>query len=194
MVKLGVWMASVDLKDAYYSVPIDKEYQKYLKSLWQYPLKFIAMPNGYGPAIRAFTKLMKPPFSFLISEGYLSVIYVDNCYLQGDLFTKCAENVIRTIDILENLGFYIKMEKLEITPKQQITLLGVIIDSLLITITLTNEKKQKNLKLCTAGRLAHTLTIKELAKLIGNLIDSMEAVPYGRLFIGNLKEKKSNQR
>ena len=60
------------------------------------------MPNGYGPALRAFTKLMKPPFSFLRSEEYLSVIYVDNCYLQGDSFTKCAENVIRTIYILES--------------------------------------------------------------------------------------------
>ena len=45
------------------------------------------MPNGYGPAMRAFTKLMKPPFSFLRSEGYLSVIYVDDCYLQGDSLT-----------------------------------------------------------------------------------------------------------
>ena len=143
MVKSGVWMASVDLKDAYYSVPINKDYQTYLKFLWEYPLKFIVIPNGYGPAMRAFTKLMKP-FSFLRSEGYLSVIYVDNCYLQGDSFTKCAENVIRTIDILESLGFYIKMEKSEIIPKQQITFLGVITDSLHMTITLTNEKKQKN--------------------------------------------------
>ena len=128
MVKSGVWMASVDLKDAYYSVPIDQEYQN--KFLWEYPLKFIVVPNGYELAMRAFTKLMKPPFSFLRSEGYLSVIYVDDCYLQGDSFTKCAKNVIRTIDILESLGFYIKMEKSEIIPKQQITFLGVIIDSL----------------------------------------------------------------
>ena len=28
MVKSGVWMASVDLKDAYYSVLIHEEYQK----------------------------------------------------------------------------------------------------------------------------------------------------------------------
>ena len=111
MVKSGVWIASVDLKDAYYSVPINKEYQKYLEFLWEYPLKFIVMPNGYGPAMRAFTKLMKPPFSFLRSVGYLSVVYVDDCYLQGDSFTKCPENVIRTIDILESLGFYIKIEK-----------------------------------------------------------------------------------
>ena len=72
----------------------------YLKFLWKYPPKFLAMPNSYGPAIRAFTKLMKPPFSFLKSEGYLSVIYVENCYLPGNLFTKCAENVIKTAKIV----------------------------------------------------------------------------------------------
>ena len=55
-------------------------------------------------------------------------------------------------------------------------------DSSHMTVTLTIEKKQKFLNLCTAATLAHTLTIRELAKLIGNLIASMEAVPYGRLF------------
>ena len=133
--------------------------------------------------MRTFPKLMKPPFSFLRSEGYLSVIYVDDCYLQGDLFAKCAENVIRTIDILESLGFYIKTEKSEIMPKRQVTFLGVIIDSLHMAITLINEKKQKLLKLCTATRLAHTFTIRELAKLIGNLVAFMEALSYGRLLI-----------
>ena len=88
MVKSGVWMASVVLKAAYYSLPIHEEYQKYLKFLWECRLKFIVMPNGYGPATRAFTKLMKPPVSLLRSEGYLSVIYVEDCYLQGDSFTK----------------------------------------------------------------------------------------------------------
>ena len=100
--------------------------------------------------------------------------------------------MIRPIDILESLGFYIKMEKSEIIPKQQITFLGVIIDSLHMTVTLTNEKKQKKLKLCTAARLAHTLTIKELVKLIGNFVAPMEAVPYRRLFYRQLeREKKS---
>ena len=47
MVKSGIWMASVDLKDVYYSVRIHEEYKKCLKFLWLYPLKFIAMPNGY---------------------------------------------------------------------------------------------------------------------------------------------------
>ena len=146
------------------------------------------MPNGYGPAMRAFTKLMKPPISFLSSEGYLPVIYVDGCYLQSASLTKCGENVLRTIDILECLGFYIKIEKSEIIPKQQITFLEIIIDYLHMTIT--NEKKQKKLKLCTAARLANTLTIRELTKLIGNLVASMEAVPWGKLFYRQLEREK----
>ena len=72
------------------------------------------MPNGYGPVMRAFTKLMKPLFSFQRSEAYLSVIYVADCYLQGDSFTKCADNVRRTIETLESLGFGIKKIRINI--------------------------------------------------------------------------------
>ena len=129
---------------------------------------------------------MKLPFSFLRSEIHLSVIYVDDCYLQRDSFLNCTENVIRTIEILDSLGFYIKISKSEIMPKQQISFLEVIIDSFHMTITLTNEKKQKILNLSTAARLAHTL-IRKLAKLIENLVASMEAVPYGRLFYRKLE-------
>ena len=138
-------MASVDLKDTYCSVPIHEAFQKYLKFIRRYPLKFIAMPNGYGPAMRAFTKLLKPPFAFLRSksEVYFSVIYVNDFDLPGDSFTKCADNVVQAIEILEGLGFYVKIDKPEIISKLQITFLVFIIDSLQMTIEQTIEKKQK---------------------------------------------------
>ena len=44
-----------------------------------------------------------------------------------------------------------------------------------MTITLTIEKKPKILNLRTAAGLAHTLTIRELARLIGNLVAFIEA-------------------
>ena len=59
-----------------------------------------------------------------------------------------------------------------------------------MTIKLTIEKKQRVLNLCTAARLAHTLTIRELAKLIGNLVASMEAIPYGKLFYRQFERDK----
>ena len=44
--------------------------------------------------------------------------------------------------------------------------------------------------LCTAARSAHVLTIRELAKLLGNLVASMEVVLYGRLFYRQLERDK----
>ena len=46
------------------------------------------------------------------------------------------------------------------------------------------------MNLCTATRLTHTLTIRELAKLIGNLAASLEAALYGRLFYRQLERDK----
>ena len=44
-------------------------------------------------------------FFFFRSEEYLSVIYVYDCYLQDDLFRKCAKNVIRTGEVLDSMRF-----------------------------------------------------------------------------------------
>ena len=69
-------------------------------------------------------------------------------------------------------------------------ILGVVIDSFHMTITLIIEKKQKILNLSTAARLGHILTIRDLAKLIGNFVTSMEATPYGRIFYRQLEKDK----
>ena len=35
LIKPYVWMASVDLKDAFFSIPVHPEYQKYFKFYWK---------------------------------------------------------------------------------------------------------------------------------------------------------------
>ena len=62
-----------------------------------------------------------------------------------------------------------------------------------MTKILKIKKKQKKLNFSTAARLAHTLAIRELTKLIGNLVASIEAILYGRRFYRQLeKEVKLN--
>ena len=61
IIKPNVWMASVDLQDAFYSIPVHEDYQKYFKFFWKDKFYvFKGMPNGYGPAMRLFTKVLKP--------------------------------------------------------------------------------------------------------------------------------------
>ena len=70
VIRPDAYMATVDLKDAFYSIAIHPDHQKYLKFYFhnQYCV-FTSMPNGYGPAIRIFTKITKPPFSVLRQSG-----------------------------------------------------------------------------------------------------------------------------
>ena len=51
LIKPGVYMASIDLKDAFYSVPVHKNHQAYLTFFEDEYLEFVCMPSGYGPAI-----------------------------------------------------------------------------------------------------------------------------------------------
>ena len=62
----GCYFGSVDLKDAYYSIPIHENYQKYLKLFWKEEYyQYIVLPNGFSPAVRVFTKILTPPFKYL---------------------------------------------------------------------------------------------------------------------------------
>ena len=66
-------MASIDLRDAYFSVPIDKEHQKYLKFFSRGTLyQFTCLAQGLSSAPCLFTKLMKPVFSYLRELGHIS--------------------------------------------------------------------------------------------------------------------------
>ena len=59
IIQSNCWMASVELKDAFYNVPIHNDHQKYLKFQWLEKLyKFLEMPNGYSKAMHVFTKIL----------------------------------------------------------------------------------------------------------------------------------------
>ena len=128
IIRRNVYMSSIDLKDAFFSVPIHSTHQKYLKFTFDNLFQFTCMPNGYGSAMRVFTKISRVPFGHLRSLGHNSVVYVDDSYLQGDTYQACLDNILDTIKLLElELGFVIPTEKSVLTPNQTIVYLGFII-------------------------------------------------------------------
>ena len=190
MIKPNVWMASVDLKDAYFSVPINEKHQNFFKFMWKVPYKFLGMPNGYGPAMLKFTKIMKPPFSFLRKKGHQSVVFVDDSYLQSDTYHECEKNITDTVQLLISLGFTIHAEKSVLVPKQEIIFLGFVINSVKMTLTLTEEKKQKIKEMCEFTLNSKKLTIRHIASLLGNFTAAIEAVPYSKLHYRSIECSK----
>ena len=82
MITPNCWMASIDLKDAYYSVKVHPSFQRYLKFKFQGNLyAYTVYPNGLASCPRQFTKLLKPPISLLRSRGHILSSYIDDIYI-----------------------------------------------------------------------------------------------------------------
>lgn len=75
----GCFMASLDLQDAYFLIPIHKDSRKYLRFMWKDCLfEYVCLPFGLNIAPWLFTKITKPITSSLRKEGLTSVVYLDD--------------------------------------------------------------------------------------------------------------------
>ena len=186
----NVYMISIDLKDAFFSVPIHSTHQKYFKFTFDDLFQFTCMPNGYGPAIRFFTKISKASFGHLRSLGHNSVVYVDDSYLQGETYQVCLDNISDTIKLLRELGFVIHTEKSVLIPSQTIVFLGFIISSKNMKLSLTDEKKNKTKTILTDCLYKYKIPLRELARILGNIVTSFPAVTYGPLHHRHVEREK----
>ena len=93
------YLASLDLKDAYYSTPIHPDH------------------TGLCCVPRKFTKLMKTSIATLRIDGHMIVIYIDDLINVGLTFDECVKNVTASIKLLNSLGFIIHPDKSIFLPK-----------------------------------------------------------------------------
>lgn len=101
-------MIKIDLKEAYFSVSIHKNYRQYLRFQWQNKLyQFKVLPFGLCTAPYVFTKLMKPVIEHLRCQGITCTVYLDDILLIFDNHTEANQGTKIAINLLEYLGFTI---------------------------------------------------------------------------------------
>ena len=133
---------------------------------------------------------MIPPLKYLRSKGHFSIKYIDDSLLLGETFEICFKNIRATVALLRELGFTVHPEKSVLVPTQQITFLGFVIDSVKMTITLIEERKQSIYTLYQNILLNYQATIRELVQTKGVIVSSLRAVPYGQMYYRELEKCK----
>jgi len=192
LVKPGCYMASVDLKDAYYTVPIHRDHQKFLKFEFKGRLyKYTCLPNGLSSAPRIFTKMLKPVYSTLHNQGYISAGYIDDSYLQGDSIIECRQNILCTAKLFTELGFYVHPNKSVFIPTQKLVFLGFIIDSVNMIVSPTPDKIEKTVRACNQLLRKKSPSILDLARVIGLIISLFPGAEYGPLHYRILESDKT---
>ena len=139
------FMASIDIKDAYYSFAIYRADRKYLCFELNGELyRYTCLPNGLSSAPRKFTKLLKVPLSYLHEQGHISSGHLDDFYLQGKTYSQCVANVVNTVQLFAKLGLISHPDKCNFIPSQTLIILGFVLNSKLMTIKLTISHAAKS--------------------------------------------------
>ena len=95
----------VDLKDAYFMVPLHREDRAFLKfTFWEKTCQFRCLPFGLACAPWVFTKILKPIAAQLRQLGMRLIVYIDDILILAGSRERARERVIGLIYLLENLG------------------------------------------------------------------------------------------
>ena len=188
----GDFMAKLDLKNAYLSVPMSKQTYRYLRFAWEGKVfEFSSLPFGLAPAPIVFTKLLKPAAAFLRRHGIWIHIYLDDMLLMAPSASQMQCHVVIASEVLTRLGFVLNLKKCETEPTQLIEFLGFTVNSESMTLSLPDSKVSKIRKECHYLLNQAEVSARQLAKLIGLLTSTLPAIEQAPLHYRALQRSKN---
>lgn len=188
----NTFMASIDLRNAYHSIPMHREDQKLLQFQFENQFyMYTCLPFGLSSAPRIFTKTLKPVLATLREMGHTVIAYIDDTIILADSLQECQLAIKDSVELFEKLGFVIHDKKSVLKPCYQLEFLGFMIDSVKMTITLTDSKKDQISTLCAQFAKLEKAKIREVATIIGKLIAACPGAEYGPMFCKTLEIEKS---
>lgn len=192
LIQQGDFFTSLDLSDAYFSIPIAENDKKYLRFLWQGDLyQYEVLCFGLATAPRVFTKCTKPIIAHLREKGFKISIYIDDLILIHEDPHALTTQLNLVTELFEKLGFSINHNKSIMSPTQYIQHLGFLLDSRKLDISLPQNKKENVIDL-SWKLLTHSnkVSIRQVARVIGCYNAYAKATKWGNLYIRNLERDK----
>ena len=116
--------------------------------------------------------------------------YLDDTWLMSNAKEECCSNITATLKLLTDAGFLVNESKSVFAPSQTVKFLWFNLDSVAMTINLPLDKHERIISMCTILYEKDPTSIRYLAKVIGVLVSSLPAVPYGALFYRFLEHSK----
>lgn len=191
LINRDYYMASLDLKDAYFLLKIADNSKKFLrfefdKNLYQ----FNVLPFGLSSAPYVFNKIMRQVITYLRSKQITLVNYLDDFLFIAPSKSECSKNVLFACQFLQSLGFIINYEKSQLKPSKICKFLGFILNSKHYKLSIPLEKREKIYNKLHSLLIKKNCKIREFASLLGSLISICPAVPYGYLYTKILEKHK----
>ena len=178
----GEWLVAINLKDAYFHVPIHPDSLHLLrfhvdKRMYQ----FKALPFSLATAPLEFTQIVKEAKLVFQSCGILVHQYLDEWLLRANTRHQCQRQTKELLQTTQELSFVINLEKSELKPTQKIDFLGYHFDLVQGKVFATEKKLKILQKSIQDMAISSQTTPRLLMSLIGVLASLEKTIPMGWL-------------
>ena len=187
----GAWLASIDLSDAYYTLPIHPDFQRYICFQWAGRFfHYTCLPFGISCAPWIFTKTLKPIFAEFHKKGHHGFRYIDDSFIIAETRVECLRAVNELKASFERLGFRINEKKSVLQPTHVLKFLGYLLNSSTMTVSPTQDKIEKVVGSVQELLNCRRIKIRRVASVLGLLNDVCKATEYGSAHTKNLEVQK----
>ena len=186
-----LYMAKVDLRDAYRIVPIHKDDWKYLGM--RYKDKYLVdttLPMGLGTSCKIF-QMISDSLAWIFRQDHIDCYmfnYLDDFLILGRSKHQCDDALTSFLTTLKDLGFPVSMEK-TVVSTQSIEFLGIGIDSLNHCFFIPDDKRAKAVSFIDQFLVRKKAKVHEIQKLVGKLTFLSQVFIPGRALLRGLHEQ-----
>ena len=129
-VREGDFLASLDLKDAYFQIPIHGSSRKLLRFMSEGTVyQFKALCFGLSTAPQVFTRVFAAVSAWAHARGIRLLRYLDDWLVLSSSEKKAKESIRELLSLCRTLGIVINEKKSDLVPSQSAKYLGMTIDT-----------------------------------------------------------------
>ena len=178
------WVISLDLTDAYFHIPINQKFKKYLRfAVLGKTYQFRAMPFGLAIAPRIFTMVMLELAKVLRKHGVIIHMYLDDWLIRNDDPESLASISQGMLTLTDDLGLLVNVPKSELDPTQVAEFVGVLYKLAEGRAFPPLKRVEKIKELINHFLQAEETPAADWLRLIGLLGSVADQVPLGRLHV-----------
>ena len=187
-VREGDFQASLDLKDAYFQIPIHGSSRKLLRFMSEGTVyQFKALCFGLSTAPQVFTRVFAAVSAWAHARGIRLLRYLDDWLVLSSSEKKAKESIRELLSLCHTLGIVINEKKSDLVPSQSAKYLGMTIDTGAGKVFPSLARVEKFLTVAERFCSMQSPPAQLWQVILGHLASLERLVPHGRLRMRSLQ-------
>ena len=187
-VREGDFLASLDLKDAYFQIPIHGSSRKLLRFMSEGTVyQFKALCFGLSTAPQVFTRVFAAVSAWAHAHGIRLLRYLDDWLVLSSSEKKAKESIRELLSLCRTLGIVINEKKSDLVPSQSAKYLGMTIDTGAGKVFPSLARVEKFLAVAERFCSMQSPPAQLWQVILGHLASLERLVPHGRLRMRSLQ-------